>query len=174
LLRSCDRRHAVGRRDYAILLVLLRLGLRASEAAGLTLDDVDWRAGQIVVHGKARRLDRLPLTGEVGDAIVGYLRRAAAHRGPEGVSALAAADRTDGAGRGVNVVRRACRRARSAEVGAHRLRHTLACDLVTAGASLPEIGTVLRHRGLTSTAIYARVGIDGLRQLALPWPGGDC
>jgi site-specific recombinase XerD len=71
------------------------------------------------------------------------------------------------------IVRRACHRAGIAEVGAHRLRHTLACDLVTAGAGLPEIGHLLRHRGLTSTAIYARVGIDGLRELALPWPGGE-
>jgi integrase/recombinase XerD len=174
LLGSCDRRRDVGQRDYAILLVLLRLGLRASEVAGFTLDDIDWRAGQIVVHGKARHLDRLPLPDEVGEAIVGYLRRGRP-RSPyrevflRAVAPIGPLDRG-----GVSwIVRRACHRAGIAEVGAHRLRHTLACDLVTAGAGLPEIGHLLRHRGLTSTAIYARVGIDGLRELALPWPGGE-
>jgi integrase/recombinase XerD len=174
LLRSCDRRRDVGRRDYAILLVLLRLGLRASEAAGLTLDDIDWRAGQIVVHGKAHRQDRLPLPVEVGEAIASYLRRGRP-RSPyrevflRAVAPIGPLERGGVSG----IVRRACRRARIAEVGAHRLRHTLACDLVTAGAGLPEIGHLLRHRALTSTAIYARVQVNGLRELALPWPGGE-
>jgi len=174
LLSSCDRRRGVGRRDYAILLVLLRLGLRAGEAAGLTLDDIDWRSGQIVVHGKARRQDRMPLSAEVGEAIVGYLRRGRPHSADREVF-LRAVALIGPLGRGgvAGMVRRACHRAGIAEVGAHRARHTLACDLVTAGAGLPEIGHMLRHRALTSTAVYARVGIDGLHELSLPWPGGE-
>lgn len=174
LLGSCDRRRPVGRRDYAILLVLLRLGLRASEVAGLALEDIDWRAGQVVVHGKAHRQDRLLLPAEVGEAIVGYLQRGrprTAHRQVflRSRPPIGPMERNGVSG----IVRRACRRAGVAEVGAHRLRHTLACELAGAGAGLPEIGDLLRHRGLTSTAIYARVGVDGLRQLALPWPGGE-
>jgi len=174
LLRSCDRRRGVGRRDYAILLVLLRLGLRASEAAGLSLDDIDWRTGQIVVHGKAHRQDRVPLPVEVGEAIAGYLRRGRPRSPYREVFLRAVAPIGPLERGGVSwIVRRACHRARIAEVGAHRLRHTLACDLVAAGAGLPEIGHLLRHRALTSTAIYARVQINGLRELALPWPGGE-
>ena len=177
LLGSCDRRRAVGQRDYAILLVLLRLGLRAAEAAGLTLDDIDWRTGQIVVHGKGRRQDHLPLSAEVGEAIAGYLRRGRprSERSEHREVFLRAVAPIGPLYRGgvSSVVRRACRRAGIAEVGAHRLRHTLACDLVAAGAGLPEIGNMLRHRGLTSTAVYARVGVEGLRELALPWPGGE-
>lgn len=174
LLGSCDRRRDVGRRDYAILLVLLRLGLRAAEAAELTLDAIDWRSGQLVVHGKASHQDRLPLPDEVGEAIVGYLRRGRP-RSPYREVFLRAVAPIGPLGRGgvSGMVRRACHRAGITEVGAHRLRHTLACDLVGAGAGLPEIGQLLRHRALTSTAIYARVGIDGLRELALPWPGGE-
>lgn len=174
LLGSCDRRRDVGRRDYAILLVLLRLGLRAAEAAELTVDAIDWRAGQLVVHGKASHQDLLPLPDEVGEAIVGYLRRGRP-RSPYREVFLRAVAPIGPLGRGgvSGMVRRACHRAGITEVGAHRLRHTLACDLVGAGAGLPEIGQLLRHRALTSTAIYARVGIDGLRELALPWPGGE-
>lgn len=174
LLGSCDRRRGAGRRDYAVLLVLLRLGLRAGETAELTLDDIDWRAGQVVVHGKARRLDRLPLPSEVGEAIVGYLQRGRPHSRHRELFLRAVAP-IGPLGRGgvSSAVRRACRRAGIAEVGAHRLRHTLACELVAAGAGLPEIAHVLRHRGLTSTAIYARVRTDALRELAQPWPGGD-
>lgn len=174
LLGSCDRRRAVGQRDYAILLVLLRLGLRAAEAAGFTLGDIDWRAGQIVVHGKGRRQDHLPLPAEVGEAIVSYLQRGRPRSEHREVFLRAVAPIGPLYRGGVSsVVRRACHRAGIAEVGAHRLRHTLACDLVAAGAGLPEIGNMLRHRGLTSTAVYARVGIEGLRELALPWPGGE-
>lgn len=174
LLSSCDRRRGVGQRDYAILLVLLRLGLRAGEVAGLTLDDIDWRSGQIVVHGKARRQDRMPLPTEVGEAIVGYLRRGRPRSADREVFLRAVAPISRLERGGVSgIVRRACHRAGIVEVGAHRLRHTLACDLVTAGAGLPEIGHLLRHRALTSTAIYARVGIEGMRELSLPWPGGE-
>lgn len=172
LLASCDRRRSEGRRDYAIVIMLARMGLRAGEVARLRLEDIDWEAGEVVVHGKGNREDRLPLPSDVGAAIAGYLRRGrprSAHRevflralapiGPLGRGGVSSA------------VRRACRRGGLAPVGAHRLRHTLACEMVAAGVPLAEIGQVLRHRGVSSTAIYARVDLEGLRALARPWPG---
>ena len=174
LLESCDRRRSDGRRDYAILAVLVRLGLRAGEVAGLRLDDIDWRAGEIMVHGKGRRTDRLPLPADVGEAIVAYLRRGRPRTARREVFLRMLAPIEPLGRGGVScVVRRACRRAGVAEIGAHRLRHTLACEMVAAGVELPEIGAVLRHRGVSSTSIYARVNIDALRELALPWPGGE-
>ena len=174
LLASCDRRRGDGRRDYAILVVLLRLGLRASEVAGLTLDDIDWRAGEVVVRGKGRRQDRLPLPAEVGDAIVAYLRRGRPRTSRREVFLRSIAPQGPLGREGVSfVVRRACRRAGVTEVGAHRLRHTLACQMVAGGVGLAAIGQVLRQRNVSSTAIYARVDLDALRELALPWPGSD-
>lgn len=173
LLGSCDRRRAGGRRDHAVLLVLLRLGLRASELAGLLLDDIDWRAGEVVVRGKGRREDRLPLPVDVGESIAGYLRRGRpgstcrelfvrqfAPAGPLGRGGVS------------SIVRRACRRAGVEVVGAHRLRHTLACDLATSGVALCDIAGVLRHRDVDSAATYARVDLASLRSVAPPWPGG--
>jgi integrase/recombinase XerD len=174
LSRSCDRRRSDGRRDHAILLTLLRLGLRAGEVARLTLDDIDWRAGEVVVHGKGRREDRLPLPADVGEAIVGYLQRGRPTTTRREVFLRALAP-IGPLGRGgvSSIVRRACRRAGVAPVGAHRLRHTLACEMVAARVPLPEIGQVLRQRSIASTAIYARVDLESLRELALPWPGGE-
>lgn len=173
LLGSCDRRTALGRRDYAVILMLLRLGLRRRDVAGLRLDDIDWRAGEVVVHGKGGREDRLPLPADVGEAIAAYLRRGRPRsdrrelflraRAPFGPIA---------AGTVSSTVRRACRRAGIAEVGAHRLRHTAACEMVAAGVPLVEIAQVLRHHSLQSTAVYARVDVEQLRLLAAPWPGG--
>ncbi|HEX9371412.1 MAG TPA: tyrosine-type recombinase/integrase [Roseiflexaceae bacterium] len=172
LLASCDRRRLVGRRDYAILLLLARLGLRAGEVAAIGLDDVDWRRGELLVRGKGSRQDLLPLPVDVGEAIVSYLRRrprcecralflrVTAPRG--------ALDRCTVSW----VVRAACDRAGLARVGAHRLRHTAATQMLRAGASLPEIGQVLGHREQKTTAIYAKVDRDALRTLARPWPGG--
>jgi integrase len=174
LLDSCDRRTSIGRRNYAVLLVLLRLGLRAGEVAALRLGELDWRAGEIVVHGKGHRIDRLPLPVDVGEAIAAYLRRGrprSTHREVflRSVAPLAALSR-----RGVSlIVQRACVRAGLTPVGAHRLRHTLACDMVRAGVPLPEISQVLRHHSLVSTAIYARVDVDQLRTLAQPWPSAE-
>ncbi len=174
LLESCDRRRSDGRRDFAILAVLIRLGLRAGEVARLTLDDIGWRAGEIVVHGKGRRTDRLPLPADVGEAIVAYLRRGRPKTARREVFLRMLAPIEPLGRGGVScVVRRACRRAGVAEIGAHRLRHTLACEMVAAGVELPEIGAVLRHRGVSSTSIYARVNVDALREVALPWPGGE-
>jgi integrase/recombinase XerD len=172
LLASCDRRRAVGRRDYAILLLLVRLGLRAGEVAALRLDDVDWRRGEILVRGKGRRHDRLPLPADVGEALVSYLRRRprsecralflcmTAPRGPVSRQVVFA------------IVRAACVRAGLPPVGPHRLRHTAATEMLRAGASLPEIAQVLRHRTLETTAIYAKVDRGALRSLAQPWPAG--
>lgn len=173
LLGSCDRRTRLGRRDYAVILTLLRLGLRAGELAALRLDDIDWRAGEVVVHGKGGRQDRLPLPADVGEAIAAYLRRGRPRsdcrelflrgRAPLGPIASSTVRST---------VRRACRRAGIVELGAHRLRHTAACQMVAAGVPLVEIAQVLRHHSLQSTAVYARVDLEQLRLLAAPWPGG--
>jgi integrase len=170
LLASCDRRRMVGRRDFAILLLLSRLGLRAGEVAAITLDDLDWRAGMLLVHGKGSREDTLPLPTDVGEAIVSYLRRR-----PR-CECRALFLRVTAPRQGLNrctvawVVRAACDRAGLPRVGAHRLRHTAATQMLQAGASLPEIGQVLRHREQKTTAIYAKVDRAALRALARPWP----
>lgn len=173
LLNSCDRRSALGRRDYAVLITLLRLGLRAREVAALTLDEIDWRAGELVVRGKGARQDRLPVPAEVGHAIAVYLRRGRPRSDRREVFLVARAPFGPiAAGTVSSTVRRACRRAGVAEVGAHRLRHTVACQMVSAGVPLPQIAQVLRHHSLQTTAVYARVNLDRLRLLAAPWPGG--
>jgi integrase/recombinase XerD len=173
MLGGCDRRRALGRRDHAVIIVLLRLGLRAREVAGLTLDDLDWRAGELVVRGKGGRQDRLPLPADVGEAIASYLQhgRPASDRREVFLRARAPYEPI-ASGTVSSTVRRACRRAGIAEVGAHRLRHTTACEMVQAHVPLERIGQVLRHRSLQSTAIYARVDLDQLRLLAQPWPKG--
>ena len=171
LVASCDRRTAVGRRDYAVILVLLRLGLRACEVAALRLTDIDWRAGQITVHGKGQRVDQLPLPVEVGEAIAAYLRHARPRTDRREVFLRVTAPRAGLQRGGVSlIVRRACLRAGLTPCGSHRLRHSLACAMVRAGVGLPQIGQVLRHRDATSTSIYARVDIDQLRTVARPWP----
>lgn len=172
LLDSCDRGTVTGRRDFAVLLLLGRLGLRVGEVARLELGDIDWRAGEIVVRGKGRRRDRLPLPAAVGEAVAAYLhdgRPATA----EGRSVFAsvrghrrALDRT-AVGR---VVAAAGRRAGLGRVGAHQLRHTVATEMLRAGAPLAEIGQLLRHRSAMSTAIYAKVDHGRLRSLARSWP----
>ncbi len=172
LLGACDRRRAVGRRDYAVIVLILRLGLRASEVATLRLDDLDWRAGQLTVHGKGGRLDQLPLPVDVGEAIAAYLRRGR----PRGAIArevfLQLRPPHVGLARGgvTAIVASAARRAGLGVVRAHRLRHTAATDMLRAGAPLAEIGQVLRHRSPGSTAAYARVDVERLRTIARPWP----
>ncbi len=171
LLGSCDRRTALGRRDYALIVTLLRLGLRRAEVAGLRLDDIDWRAGELVVRGKGARADRLPLPAEVGEAIASYLQRGRPVSDHREVFLRARPPFAPiASGTVASTVRRACRRAGIVEVGSHRLRHTMACEMVAAGVPLVEIGQVLRHQSLQSTAVYARVDLDRLRLLAAPWP----
>ena len=173
LLDCCDRRHALGRRDYAIIITLLRLGLRRGEVAGLRLDDIDWRAGELVVRGKGAREERLPLPADVGEAIAAYLRRGRPQSSRREVFLRSKAPYEPiASGTVASTVRRACRRAGISEVGSHRLRHTAACEMVKANVPLVRIGQVLRHRSLQSTAIYARVDVERLRPLAAPWPGG--
>lgn len=173
LLGSCDRRDALGRRDHAIIILLLRLGLRRGEVAGLRLDDIDWRAGELVIRGKGARQDRLPLPADVGQAIAAYLRRGRPQSSRREVFLRANAPYDPiASGTVASTVRRACRRAGIAEVGSHRLRHTAACEMVGANVPLVRIGQVLRHQSLQSTAIYARVDVERLRLLAAPWPGG--
>ena len=173
MLGSCDRRHELGRRDYAVIITLLRLGLRRGEVAGLRLDDIDWRAGELVVRGKGARQDRLPLPADVGEAIASYLRRGRPQSSRREVFLRAKAPYDPiASGTVASTVRRACRRAGIAEFGSHRLRHTAACDMIQAQVPLVRIGQVLRHQSLQSTAIYARVDVERLRLLAAPWPGG--
>ena len=172
LLRACDRRRHVGRRDYAVLLLMVRLGLRQGEVAALELDDIDWRAGEFLVRGKGRSEERLPLPGDVGEALVRYLRTSrpptsaralflsvrAPHRAltPCAIGALAC---------------RALARAALPATNAHRLRHTAATGMLRAGASLDEVAQVLRHRSHDTTAIYAKVERRALRTVVRPWPG---
>jgi integrase/recombinase XerD len=174
LLGSCDRRRAIGRRDYALIILMLRLGLRRGEVARLTLDDIDWHAGEVVIHGKGGREDRLPLPVDVGAAIASYLQhgRPASERREVFLQARAPY-LPIASGTVASTVRRACRRAGIPEVGSHRLRHTTACEMVAAGVPIVQVGQVLRHRSLQTTAIYARVDVEQLRQLAAVWPGAD-
>jgi len=138
----------------------------------LTLDDVDWRAGELVIHGKGGRQDRLPLPADVGTAIASYLQRGRPASDRRELFLRARAPYAPiAAGTVASTVRRACRRAGIAEVGSHRLRHTVACEMVSAGVPIVQVGQVLRHRSLQSTAIYARVDVEQLRRLAAPWPG---
>jgi integrase/recombinase XerD len=173
LLWSCDRHSAIGRRDYAILMLLVRLGLRAGEVAGLELGDIDWRAGEIVVRGKGQNVERLPLPVDVGEAVADYLR-CGRPRSESRIVFLRAIAPLVGLGPTAIswVVYSACDRAGLTHVSAHCLRHTAATEMLRAGASLPEVGQVLRHRRSDTTAIYAKVDHIALRPLALPWPGG--
>ena len=172
LLDGCDRSGPAGARDFAMLMLVARLGLRSSEVARLELDDIDWRAGEIVVKGKGRRRDRLPLVVEVGEALGAHLsspRRPTRLRQVFLVTkAPTRAIRPDLVS---DVCRRACERVGVPRVGAHRLRHALATDMLRQGATLTEVSQVLRHRDLATTAIYAKVDFTSLRAVAQPWPG---
>ena len=177
LLGSIDRRTAIGCRDYAVLLLLARLGLRASEAAFLELDDIDWNAGRLSVCGKSGQRSELPLTAEVGAAIATYLQRG---RPPSTTSRRVFLRAKapirgflKGAGIGCIVYHSLQRAGIDAPTnGAHQFRHGLATQMLRQGASLSEIGQLLGHRHLQTTTIYAKVDIQALRTLALPWPGG--
>jgi integrase/recombinase XerD len=174
LLDGCDRSTVAGMRDFAIVTMLVRLGMRRGEVAGLRLDDIDWRAGEIIVHGKGARVERLPLPADVGEAIAVYLRdaRPPGFSGREVFVRIKAPRRPLTAGGVTQVVVSASKRAGIGEVTAHRLRHTAATELLRQGAPLHEIGELLRHRSVLTTAIYAKVDRDRLRELARPWPTG--
>ncbi len=175
LLESCDRNTRVGQRDYAILLLLARLGLRAGDVVGMTLDDLDWEAGEILVRGKGQRLARLPLPKDVGAALAHYLRHVRPVCSTRRVFVRSKAPRRGFASAVAvcNVMRRALQRVglNPEFKGAHLLRHSLATELLRRGASLDEIGQLLRHQQPTTTQIYAKVDIAALRRIALPWPG---
>jgi site-specific recombinase XerD len=176
VLASIDRKTAMGSRDYAILLVLARLGLRAGEIRALTLEDLDWQEGLITVRGKAGRYSQLPLPADVGEAIADYLRhgRPSANSRCVFLRAKAPAGGFKGPSGIGSMVRHALARAGvdSPRKGAHQFRHGLACQMLRQGASLSEIGELLRHRSPQTTAIYAKVDMASLATLALPWPGG--
>jgi len=177
VLATCDRRSPIGRRNYAILLLLSRLGLRANEVRLLALEDIDWGAPQLVVQGKGGQRAPLPLPGAVGAAIADYLRYGRPRSGDRRVFLRHVAPH-----RGFTTSRAISTLAETAlgragfqglpRKGAHLFRHSLATQMLRAGASLREIGQVLRHRKQDATRIYAKVDIGALRTLALPWPGG--
>lgn len=170
LLDACDRATVTGCRDLGVLMLVARLGLRSVEVARLELGDIDWRAGEFVVRGKARRADRLPLPVEVGEALTARLQRrpwTASQR----VFVTTKAPIVDIRPSLVSeTVRRVCLRCGVEVIGAHRLRHGLATSMLQRGASLIEVGQVLRHRDVAMTPIYAKVDLDTLRGLAQPWP----
>lgn len=173
LLASCDRRTAVGRRDFAIVTVLVRLGLRAGEVATLELTDIDWRGGEVVVRGKGNREERLPLPVDVGEALVGWLQRGRPRCECTKVFTRVRAPHGPLTRPGVSaVVIGAAGRAGLEGINAHRLRHTAATEMLRAGAGLTEVGQVLRHASVLTTSIYAKVDRASLRALAQPWPGG--
>jgi integrase/recombinase XerD len=174
LLESCDSDTANGRRDLAILLLLVRLGMRRGEVARLRLEDIDWRAGELLVRGKGARVERLPLPSDVGESVAAYLRDGRpADPGTRAVFMRVRAPRAAMTPAGITqVVVSASKRAGLGEVTPHRLRHTAASELLRRGAPLVEIGQLLRHRTELTTTIYAKVDRDRLRELALPWPGG--
>ena len=174
-LACCDRRSAIGQRDYAILMLLARLGLRAGEIVSMELADIRWEAGEFSVCGKGQQRKRFPLLEDVGQAVAAYLqngrprcrsqrvflRTRAPYRGLGNSSSLDA------------IVRRAFSRAEldPPNKGAHVFRHSLATSMLQNGATLTEIGQILHHKSPNTTAIYAKVDLRGLRALARPWPG---
>jgi integrase len=176
IVDGCERDSADGKRNYAVLLLLARLGLRACEIVALNPDDIDWDNGRMTIRCKGGRWAQLPIPADVGEAIAAYLRFGRPrcvcrrvflrHRAPLRGFAHSITVST--------IVRRTLIRAGidSVRKGAHLFRHTLATDLLRQGASLDEIGDLLRHRSPNTTAVYAKVDVAALRTLALPWPGG--
>jgi len=173
LLASCDRSTRTGRRDIAILTMLVRLGMRAGEVAALRLDDIDWRAGEIVVRGKGTCTERLPLPSDVGGVVAAYLQhgRPATAQGRTVFVRIKAPHRALSSKGVARVVADAALRANLGRIGAHRLRHTAATQILRAGGSLREIGQLLRHRCALTTAIYAKADREALRTIARSWPG---
>jgi integrase/recombinase XerD len=174
IMDSCDRRSVAGRRDYAIIVLLARLGLRAGEVAALDVSDIGWRHGEITIRGRGSRRDSLPLPADAGQAVAGWL---AGGRPPDTACPAVFVRLRPPHGRLAStsvsyVVRRASVRAEMAAAGAHRLRHATAVRMLAAGGTLAEIGQVLRHATPGTTAIYAKTDMLALSPLARPWPGG--
>lgn len=177
VLASCNRRTAMGRRDYAILLLLSRLGLRSTEVISLRLDDIDWKAGTLTVNGKGRRMDRLPLPPDIGRAIAAYLQHGRPQSGCRHVflRTVAPFNGFRGPASLTSVIVRVLRRAKvedSPSKGTHQFRFGLATEMLRRGASINEIGHVLRHRLVQTTMIYTKIDVGSLRELAVRWPGG--
>lgn len=176
VLACCDRQTSMGQRDYAILLLLARLGIRAGEIVSLKLEDIDWEAGCITIHGKGGNLTQMPVPPDVGEAIALYLRRSRPKSPCRAMFLTVRAPIRGLAGPSVvgDIVRSALRRAdvKAQRNGAHQFRHALAIELLRSGASLEEISEVLRHRTIRSTTVYAKVDFASLRPMGLPWPGG--
>jgi len=176
VLSATDRSTSGGLRDYAILLLLARLGLRAGEVVALELANIHWRTGEIVIHGKSRMVDRLPLLVDVGEALALYLRTGRGQSASRRVFLRICAPRTALAGHAAvtHVVRKALTRAgvrTPRGIAAHLFRHSLATKMIRKGATMAEISQLLRHRSPTSTAIYAKVAFESLRGVARAWPG---
>ncbi len=176
VLTSCDRDTDKGRRDFAILLLLARLGLRACEVARLELDDIRWRTGELIVRGKGSTIEALPLVAEVGEALAAYVKQSRLRRAARRVFTRTRAPIVPIAGTSTitTIVHDAITRTGLdvPERGAHVLRHSLATTMLRDGASMSEIGVVLRHRSPATTEIYAKVDITSLQRLAQPWPVG--
>jgi site-specific recombinase XerD len=176
VLAACPRDTTTGCRDYAILMLMSRLGLRSGEIAALTLDCIDWDNGSLVVHGKAGNCSILPMPADVGEAVALYLKRARPRCKCRTLFLCANAP-TRGFSSSTSVgslVLAAIIRSgiETQHKGAHQFRHALACEMLRQGATLPEIGSLLRHRKSKTTGIYAKVDFAALRPLSLPWPGG--
>jgi len=176
LLQSCDRSHPCGRRDYAALLLLARLGLRAGEVVHLCLEDINWSAGEVLIRGKSAREDRLPLPPDVGRALAAYLQKGRPPCSSRRVFLRMKAPHVGFSTSGAvcDIVRRALLRAglQPERKGAHLLRHSLATQMLRGGASLTQIGQILRHQRPQTTEIYAKVDLAAWRAVAQPWPGG--
>ena len=174
LLGSCDRHDPTGVRDFAILMLVARLGVRSVEVARLELGDIDWRAGQIMLRGKVSRQEAMPLPVDVGEALTAYLMQARPSTRIRNVFLAAKAPmRPIPPGLVADVTHRACDRAGLPRIGAHRLRHSLATDMLRRGATLVQVSQVLRHRDLATTAIYAKIDDTALQSVAQSWPGAQ-
>lgn len=177
VLDGCDRAIALGRRDYAILMMLAKLGLRASEVAALSLDDIDWRSGEMLICAKGRQRARMPIPPDVGAAVVAYLRDGRPRSSCRQLFLRTPAPHVGFAsGCAVTMIAKAALDRAGiygyAHQGAHLFRHSLATELLRSGATLSQIGQLLRHESHDTTRIYAKVDIEALRPLSLPWPGG--
>ncbi|MFN2496102.1 MAG: tyrosine-type recombinase/integrase [Pseudonocardiaceae bacterium] len=173
LLDSCDGSSPVSRRDLAVITLMRRLGLRCAEVAALRLEDIDWLAGTITIHGKSSRIDRMPLPVDIGQALVDYLQHGRPDTSARTLFVRSVAPFTPLKSSSVScIVARAARRAGLGTVHGHRLRHTAATETLNAGASLEEVAQLLRHDGVATTVVYAKTDQNRLAQLARPWPTG--